>query len=82
MPVLGFKARVDPALAFSLACNGFLRFTSDVTPANRLHLFDCNANRYGTSDRPDNLRKTLLFKRFLLSSKNLVIIQIYEKLSI
>ena len=36
--VLGFKTRVDPPYlhAYSPVCNGFLRFTSSVTPADLL----------------------------------------------
>ena len=37
MFVLGFKARVDPlTCALSPACNGILRFTSNVTHADLL----------------------------------------------
>ena len=37
MSALGFEARVDPLLACFVTCmNGFLRFTSGVTPADLL----------------------------------------------
>ena len=57
MSALGFKARVNP----SLACNGFLRFTFGVAPADllrptwQLSLFDphtCNVYKLWCDSHP------------------------------